>query len=180
MDKSIIIAGFGGQGILSLGQMIAYSAVNAKKEVSWLPSYGPEMRGGTSNCSVVISEKPIASPVITSPDCLIAMNTPSLLKFIDRVKENGLVLVNKSIISEKITRNDVNVIYVDTAEIAEAAGNFRTANIVMLGVLVGKTGLFEKKTIENVINDVFASKLKVIPNNIDAFNRGYELGKSTI
>ncbi|HQC54579.1 MAG TPA: 2-oxoacid:acceptor oxidoreductase family protein [Clostridia bacterium] len=178
MDKSIIIAGFGGQGVLSLGQIIAYGAIHSKKEVSWLPSYGPEMRGGTSNCSVVISEKPIASPVISSPDCLIAMNTPSLYKFLDSVKKGGLLLVNQSIISDTVGRDDVDIIYVDTASIAEQAGNLKTANIVMLGVLVGKTDIFSKETIEKVISEVFASKPKVIPCNIAAFNRGYEIGKN--
>ncbi|MGI6136421.1 MAG: 2-oxoacid:ferredoxin oxidoreductase subunit gamma [Clostridiales bacterium] len=176
MDKSIIIAGFGGQGILSLGQMIAYGAIHSNKEVSWLPSYGPEMRGGTSNCSVVISEKPIASPVISSPDCLIAMNKPSMTKFLYSVKKGGLVLVNQSIINDEVARDDVDVIYVDTSNIAEEAGNLKTANIVMLGVLVGKTNIFTKESIENVIGEVFATKPKVIPCNITAFNMGYEIG----
>ena len=122
MEK-VIVAGFGGQGVLSLGQMLAYAAMYENMAATWLPSYGPEMRGGTANCSVVIDEKEVASPIIAVPDCLIAMNTPSLFKFQDKVKKGGLVIINSSLISEKCDRDDVKAYYVEANKIAHEVGN---------------------------------------------------------
>lgn len=173
MEEKIIIAGFGGQGVLSLGQFIAYAAIADGKEVTWLPSYGPEMRGGTSNCSVVISDTQVASPVITAPDCLIAMNKPSLSKFQGKVKKGGLILINSSLITEKVERNDVKVIYVDAAALATEAGNAKTANIVMLGVYIRQSGLFEKDLVKKTIEEKFSEKPKVIPANLKALDLGY-------
>ncbi|MDD4316383.1 MAG: 2-oxoacid:acceptor oxidoreductase family protein, partial [Clostridia bacterium] len=112
MEEKIIIAGFGGQGVLSLGQFIAYSAIHDNKEVTWLPSYGPEMRGGTSNCSVVVSDKPVASPIIAAPDCLIAMNKPSLNKFEGKVRKGGIIIVQNRLIDTKVERDDVKAYYI--------------------------------------------------------------------
>lgn len=174
MEK-IIIAGFGGQGVLSLGQFIAYAAMFENKAVSWLPSYGPEMRGGTANCSVVVDEKEVASPIIAVPDCLIAMNKPSLAKFADKVRPGGLIIVNSSLIDDKVLRNDVDVIYVPANDLAHEAGNDKTANIVVLGAYIKHSGLFEKDVMFRTIEKVFASKPKVIPVNHKAFDIGYNL-----
>ena len=174
MDR-ITIAGFGGQGVLSLGQFIAYSAMYEGKEVSWLPSYGPEMRGGTANCSVCVDDKPIASPIIGNPDTLIAMNKPSLDKFIDKVRPGGTIIVNSSLIEDKITRTDVNVLYVDANALAIQAGNQKTANIVIFGAYVKLTGTLNKENAINTISKIFAKKPKVIPANISAFELGYSL-----
>lgn len=175
MIERIVIAGFGGQGVLSLGQFIAYSAMYEGKEVSWLPSYGPEMRGGTANCSVVVSDQPIASPIIAECDTLIAMNKPSLDKFIDSVAPNGLVLINSSLIEEKVKRTDVRVIYIDANTIALGAGNAKTANIVVFGTYVSHAKSLEKENAIATISKIFAKKPKVIPANVKAFELGYSL-----
>ena len=169
----IIIAGFGGQGVLSLGQFIAYSAIADNKEVTWLPSYGPEMRGGTSNCMVVVNDKQVASPIIASPDCLIAMNLPSLMKFKDTVKSGGTIILNSSLIDEKVERKDINVIYLPANDLANEAGNTKTANIVALGAYIKASELFSKELVTQTIIAKFAHKPKVVPANIKAFELGY-------
>ncbi len=173
MEEKVIIAGFGGQGVLSLGQFLAHAAIHDNKEVTWLPSYGPEMRGGTSNCSVVISDEQVASPIVASPDCIIVMNKPSLLKFEQKVRKGGTIIVNSSLIDIKVKRYDVNVYYVPANDLANQAGNVKTANMVVLGAYISIGKLFSIKTIEEVINTQFAGKPKVIPFNIQALKLGY-------
>ena len=162
MEK-VIVAGFGGQGVLSLGQMLAYAAMYENMAATWLPSYGPEMRGGTANCSVVIDEKEVASPIIAVPDCLIAMNTPSLFKFQDKVKKGGLVIINSSLISEKCDRDDVKVYYVEANKIAHEVGNDKASNLVILGAYIKLSGVFPKDVMMNTIAKVFAAKPQFIP-----------------
>ena len=173
MEEKIIVAGFGGQGVLSLGQFVAYAAIADGKEVTWLPSYGPEMRGGTSNCSVVVSDQQVASPIISDPDCLIAMNKPSLYKFVDKVRPGGTVIVNRSLIPDHVERNDVDVIYIDAGALALEAGNAKTANIVVLGAYLAKSGIVSKELAAKVIEDKFARKPKVIPANLKALELGF-------
>lgn len=175
MDAKIIVAGFGGQGVLSLGQLITYAAMEEGKEVTWLPSYGPEMRGGTANCSVVVSNKPIASPVITSPNALLVFNKPSLIKFEKNVAPNGILLINSSLIETKTERKDVRVAYIDTLKIAAEIGEPRVANMVMLGAYIKMSGIVSKASVESVIEDKFAHKPKVIPLNKLALEAGYNL-----
>lgn len=172
--ERFIVAGFGGQGVLSLGQIIAYASMYENKNVTWLPSYGPEMRGGTANCSVVVDDNPIASPVIATPDTLIAMNKPSLDKFIDKVKSGGLVLVNSSLISEKVKREDVTVVYVDANAVAHKVGNDKASNLVVLGAYIKYSNLFPKEVMLSTIEKVFASKPKFIESNKACFMAGYE------
>lgn len=172
--ERLIVAGFGGQGVLSLGQIIAYASMYENKNVTWLPSYGPEMRGGTANCSVVVDDNPIASPVIATPDTLIAMNKPSLDKFIDKVKSGGLVLVNSSLISEKVKREDVTVVYVDANAVAHKVGNDKASNLVVLGAYIKYSNLFPKEVMLSTIEKVFASKSKFIESNKACFMAGYE------
>lgn len=172
--ERLIVAGFGGQGVLSLGQIIAYASMYENKNVTWLPSYGPEMRGGTANCSVVVDDNPIASPVIATPDTLIAMNKPSLDKFIDKVKSDGLVLVNSSLISEKVKREDVTVVYVDANAVAHKVGNDKASNLVVLGAYIKYSNLFPKEVMLSTIEKVFASKPKFIESNKACFMAGYE------
>ncbi len=173
--EQIIVAGFGGQGVLSLGQMIAYASMYENKAVTWLPSYGPEMRGGTANCSVVVDDESVASPIIARPDTLIAMNKPSLDKFVNTVKPGGLILVNSSLISDKVVRDDVRVIYVDANEIAHQVGNDKASNLVVLGAYIKASDLFEKQVMLDTIAKVFAGKPKFIPSNQACFVAGYEL-----
>ncbi len=139
MQNDVIMAGFGGQGVLLIGKMLAYAGMHEGKEVSWLPSYGPEMRGGTANCTVVISDRPVGSPVIRSPRAVLAMNLPSLDKFEPDVRPGGLLLINTSLIARKSTRDDVTIIDVPANEIANELGNPRGANMVALGAYLGAT-----------------------------------------
>lgn len=170
--KKIFIAGFGGQGVLLIGQLLAYAAMYENREVTWMPSYGPEMRGGTANCTVVISDEPIASPLITECDILAAMNGPSLEKYGSILVPGGELFINESIISQKSDRTDISVNYVDCAGIAlEKLGNSKAANMVMLGAIIKKTGIVDMTTMEEVCETVFSgSKAEHIPLNIKALN----------
>ena len=137
MMKQYVFAGFGGQGMLLIGKFLALANMYDGKHVSWLPSYGPEMRGGTANCSVAVSDEPIGSPVVNHPDVLIAMNLPSLDKFEDAVRPGGLIVVNSSIVDRKVKRDDVRVVYCDAAGIAESVKNPKGANVAILGAMMG-------------------------------------------
>ncbi len=176
MQNDVIMAGFGGQGILLIGKMLAYAGMHEGKEVSWLPSYGPEMRGGTANCTVVISDRPVGSPVIRSPRAVVAMNLPSLDKFENDVRPGGLLLINSSLINRKSTRDDLTVIEVPANEIANELGNRRGANMVALGAYLGATDAVSVEGIVEVIRETFAAKPGVVDINITALNRGHEIG----
>ncbi len=132
----ILIAGFGGQGILFAGKFLAYKGLLEDKQVSWLPSYGPEMRGGTANCNVILSETPVGSPIITEPDVLIAMNLPSLQKYVDTVVPGGQIYVDSSLIDAKVERTDVQVFYVPATQMAKDAGIATLANMIITGALL--------------------------------------------
>lgn len=134
-ETDILFAGFGGQGVLFSGKVIAYAGMMEGKEVSWLPSYGPEMRGGTANCSVCISDKKIGSPLVVNPDVLVAMNLPSLEKFENEVVPGGIIILDSTIISKKVKRDDVKVIYLPASKLAEDAGVKGAANMVIVGRL---------------------------------------------
>ena len=169
--KKIIISGFGGQGVLSLGKFISYSAIHQNLNTSWLPSYGPEMRGGTSNCSVIYSAEEIAAPVIDHPDILIAFNEPSLDKFEGSVVKGGIIIVNSDIVHKHTTRDDVTFIEIPVDSLA-AEINKRGANVYRLGALLP---VFKDITLESAIGaveHVFESKPKVIPSNIECLKAG--------
>lgn len=168
--KKMLLAGFGGQGVLLIGQMISYSAMYEEKEVTWMPSYGPEMRGGTANCTVVVSDKPIASPLPSAYDVLLAMNKVSLEKYIDSLLPGGDLFINSSIIDCDIKRDDINVHYVDTIGIAESEiGNEKTANMVMLGAIIKKTAVVKMATMEKTFKKLMTGKKeKLIPANMKA------------
>jgi len=176
MQNDVIMAGFGGQGILLIGKMLAYSGMHAGKEVSWLPSYGPEMRGGTCNCTVVISDKPVGSPVIRSPRAVVAMNLPSLEKFEPDVREGGLLLINSSLINRGTERDDLTVIEIPANEVAAELGNPRGANMVALGAYLGATDAVPLEEVIEVVRETFAAKPAVIDVNIEALRKGHELG----
>ena len=169
----LTISGFGGQGVLSLGKFISYSAIEQDLNTSWLPAYGPEMRGGTANCSVIYSADEIAAPVIDTPDILIAFNEPSLTKFEGTVKAGGIIITNSDVVKIKATRKDVKVYEIPVDTLASAI-NKRGANVYMLGALLP---LFKDITLESAIKaveHVFESKPKVIPANIECLKAGYE------
>lgn len=136
MTHSIIFAGFGGQGVMLMGQVLAQAGMNENKYVTWFPSYGPEMRGGTANCTVVVSDEPVASPVVEIPTEVVAMNIPSLLKFESKVKKDGFLFINTSVVDRKPQRKDIKVIELAANDIAENLGNVKVANMVMLGGFV--------------------------------------------
>lgn len=177
MQNDVIMAGFGGQGILLIGKMLAYAGMHEGKEVSWLPSYGPEMRGGTCNCTVVISDRPVGSPVIQNPGAVLAMNLPSLEKFEQDVRPGGILLVNTSLIERKSARDDIKVIEVPANAIAQDLGNPRGANMVALGAYVGATGAVSMEQVEAVVRQTFAAKPTVIDVNLEALHKGYDLGR---
>lgn len=169
----IICAGFGGQGVLTAGLIIAKTGMNNGKNVSWIPSYGSEMRGGTANCNVKIADGKISSPFIKSIDILIAMNTPSVLKFMPMINRDGLLVVNTTIVKDVEFRKDINVIGIHATEIAEAQGNLRAANIVMLGALAKSGRLFSKDVMAEGITEFFAAKGKNNPQNAPCFEHGF-------
>lgn len=173
MTNEIMIAGFGGQGVMAIGKSLAEAGMKEGKEVSWLPSYGPEMRGGTANCSVVISNDPIVSPIILEPTELIAMNLPSLLKFEPTVVPGGTIFVNSSIITEKVSRTDVKAVYVPCLDIANELGNAKVANMVMLGAYIQAMGNLGVETIKEMLVHMFTGpKAKLVDLNIEALRRG--------
>ena len=141
--SAILLAGFGGQGILFAGKQLVLAGMKADKQVSWLPSYGPEMRGGTCNCSVNIDDEPIGSPLVTTPDILIAMNKPSLLKFEGRVAVGGTIVIDSALIDVKTSRDDINACYIPATQMANDAGFPKLANVIILGYLIKKTGLYD-------------------------------------
>ena len=178
MDKKLelMLAGFGGQGILFAGKLVAYSGLLEDKEVSWLPSYGPEMRGGTCNCSVCISEEPIGSPQMLTPNALIVMNQPSLEKFIDTVVPGGVVLVDSSIVNAQVKRQDITVYYVPASKIAEENGLKGMANIVLVGKLLQATKFATKESAIAAVSKVVPPrKANLIDSNIKALDLGYAL-----
>ncbi len=135
MEHSVVFAGFGGQGVLFAGQLLAHAAADAGLHVTWIPSYGPEMRGGTANCTVVVGDEPIGSPLVRHPDMVVAMNLPSTDKYESLVKSGGIFIVNGSLVTRPIDRNDIQVIVIPANEMAEKLGSQRMANVVMLGAL---------------------------------------------
>ena len=178
MTNQILIAGFGGQGVLFAGKYLAYKGLMENKQISWLPSYGPEMRGGTANCSVVLSTERVGSPVFARPSELIALNLPSLLKFQDDVQAGGIIFVNSSVIEEKVSRQDVTTYYVPCSEIAEKVGNSKASNMVMLGAYVAATKVVKPETVVEIIKEMFTgAKAKFVPANIAAFEGGMECVK---
>lgn len=170
MEYRVVCAGFGGQGILSLGKFIVYSAMDKGLNVTWLPSYGPEMRGGTANCSLVLSDGEIASPVVSSAHCVIAMNKPSLDKFEEAVTEKGLLLINSSLIKDKSQRKDITVRYIDATEISQGLGDNRSANIVMLGAFSKLAGVVEKEVVVKFLKNQFGQKADKL---LAVFEAGY-------
>ena len=173
MTNEIMIAGFGGQGVMAIGKTLAEAGMKENKDVCWLPSYGPEMRGGTANCSVVLTDDAIVSPIVLEPTELIAMNLPSLLKFEPTVKAGGTIFVNSSIIAEKVTRTDVKAVYVPCLEIAQELGNLKVANMVMLGAYIQAMGNLKVETIKEMLVHMFTGpKAKLVDLNIEALARG--------
>ena len=171
----ILIAGFGGQGVLFAGKFLAYKGLVQDKQVSWLPSYGPEMRGGTANCSVILSDTPVGSPIITTPDVLVAMNLPSLQKFVNDVVPGGKIFIDSTLIDAKVEREDVQVFYIPATQIAKDAGYSTLANMVLMGKVMKECDAvtFEgnKETLETFSP---AKKAGLTDVNCQALQSGYD------
>jgi len=175
MQEKDIFAGFGGQGVLLMGQLLAQAAMTEGRNVAWLPSYGPEMRGGTANCSVTISDKKVASPIVLHPNSLIAMNRPALDKFEKTIVPGGSLFINSSIIDRKAERDDINVYYIPCSDIALELGNPKVANIAMLGAYIAVTGCVEQESIVAALQHKLGErKAHLIPINREALKKGAE------
>lgn len=175
MTNDILLAGFGGQGILFIGKMLAYLGLYGDKQVSWLPSYGPEMRGGTCNCSVCISDDPIGSPLVLEPDNLLVMNTPSYDKFIGSVKAGGSCFIDSTLIEEKCDRTDISCYYVPATRLANENDLHGMANVILLGKMIKETGMADDMVIEKTVKKVVPpKKAHLIDANLKALKIGME------
>jgi len=175
MTHQILIAGFGGQGVLFAGKFLAYKGMVEDKNISWLPSYGPEMRGGTANCSVVLSDMPVGSPIITAPDVLVAMNLPSLQKFVDTVVPGGKIFIDSTLIDAKVERTDVEVYYIPATQMAKDAGFSTLANMILMGKVIKETGAVRfDNNLETLKSFIPAMKEKLIDINCQALQAGYD------
>jgi 2-oxoglutarate ferredoxin oxidoreductase subunit gamma len=173
MAYEIVLAGFGGQGILFLGKMIAMSGMLEGKQVSWIPSYGPEMRGGTANCSVVVSDRLIGTPMVTHPNVLVAMNRPSLEKFESKMQPKGFLLINRTLIEIPHTRQDIEALYLEITGLAGKVGNPRLANIVALGGLISRVPIISKESvIEALKMELSGKKAALLQLNLQALDAG--------
>ena len=171
MTYKMFFAGSGGQGIMLMGQMVTHAAMLEDKSSTFFPSYGPEMRGGTANCTVVVSEKPVSCPLIFESDFVVAMNLPSLIKFEPTLKPGGTLFVNTSLVGQKASRGDISVVEVPANQMAMDFGNARVANIIMLGAFVRETKIVSEKTMKKVIHEVFgAKKAELLDLNMKAFS----------
>ena len=176
MTNEIILAGFGGQGVLFAGKILAYCGLIDNKELSWLPSYGPEMRGGTANCSVCISDEPIGSPLVLEPSLLIAMNLPSYEKFIGAVKAGGKAFIDSTLIDEKSDRTDIDCFYVPATQLATDNNLNGMANIILLGKLIKETGMFTLESIKKAMEKCIPpKKAHLIDGNMKAIEIGMNL-----
>ncbi len=175
MTKQILIAGFGGQGVLFAGKFLAYKGLFEDKQVSWLPSYGPEMRGGTANCSIIVSDEPVGSPIVSNPDVLIAMNLPSLDKYEAAAVKNAVIVVDSTLIERKVERKDVNAFYVPATKMAMDMGAPTLANMILLGKVIKESGVVAMDGIEEAMKKVVPpKKADLIEINLKAIRLGYE------
>lgn len=175
MTNDILLAGFGGQGILFIGKMLAYLGLYDGKQVSWLPSYGPEMRGGTCNCSVCISDDPIGSPLVLEPDQLLVMNTPSYDKFIGSVKAGGKCFIDSTLIDEKSDRTDIDCYYVPATQLANDNGLKGMANVILLGKMIKEAAIADEAVIDKTVKKVVPpKKAHLVEANIKALKLGME------
>jgi len=170
-----VFAGFGGQGVLSMGLNLAQAAMLEGKQVTYLPSYGAEVRGGTANCTVAISDEEIASPVASSPEFVVVMNQPSLVRFQNQLESGGVLFVNSSLVEAEISRGDVDIVWVPAASIAERLGSAKSANMVMLGAFIKKSNLVSISTLIETLKSTLGSKGSLFEVNKEALTAGYEL-----
>jgi len=181
MHTEIILSGFGGQGIMFAGQIMSYAAMDAGKEVTWIPSYGPEMRGGTANCTIVIANEEIGSPVVKNPDAALVMNLPSLDKYETMVKPGGALIINASMVDRTASRTDITSVAIPCNEIAEEIGNPRLANMVAIGALLACVNVLTLAELETALNNHMPGRHKnLLPQNIQALSRGTEFAQKSL
>src|SRR5512141_1579942 len=179
MQKEIMIAGFGGQGVLFGGQVIAYTAMDAGKEVTWIPSYGPEMRGGTANCTVVIADDEIGSPLVKNPPLAIALNLPSFDRYEELLAPGGTLIVNQSMVDREAKREDINVIFVPCNDIAEEIGDKKLLNMVAVGALLTSLAELSMDDVRKALEGHMPARHKeLLSKNLEALRRGYEAAKN--
>lgn len=175
MNKEMIFAGFGGQGVMLMGQIIAYAGMMEGQQVSWFPAYGPEMRGGTANCSVIIGDEQVGTPIVTEPGVIVAMNLPSLDKFEPLLSVDGSLLINSSLIERKPHRTDVKAYFIPCNDIAKELGNLKVANMVMVGAIVAASRAVSIDSVLEIISKkIFKNKPEVMSLNEQAIRRGME------
>lgn len=173
MLEEIVFAGFGGQGVLSLGQIVSYSAMNENREVCWMPSYGPEMRGGTANCIVSVSDEPISSPILASFDTAIVLNQPSFEKFESAIKPGGLLIYDSTTIKLKSKRDDITIVPVEASDMANGLGNIKMMGMILLGAYIKKKGVVKEDTILETLKKVLPERHHhLIPLNKEALGKG--------
>ena len=173
MERSVIFSGFGGQGLLFAGQVLAQAAMEEGREVLWIPSYGPEMRGGTAYCTVIVSEEPVGSPVVERPDVAVVLNPPSHAKFASTVVPNGVVVTNASLIDARVEREDVSEIALPLSELASAAGDPRLVSVVALGVVAARTGIVLAGSVHRALVDIVGRKRPaILEMDVAAFDAG--------
>ncbi|MFC1887857.1 2-oxoacid:acceptor oxidoreductase family protein [Candidatus Cloacimonadota bacterium] len=178
MKTELICSGFGGQGALTIGKFLAKAGMQEGLNVSWLPSYGPEMRGGTANVSTVIATDAIASPLVTNPDILVALNQPSIDKFGPDIKKGGLMIANEDMCPHKLEREDIEMIYAPMSSIAKEIGSQQVLNMVAIGVVIGKTGLVKYETLEKDLTEFLEKRNpELLKANLIAIKKGIEIGK---
>lgn len=177
-EKQVLFAGFGGQGVLSMGQFLTHAALSAGKHVAWVPSYGAEMRGGTANCLVTISDEEISSPITENPLMAVILNRPSLDKFENKIKPNGTLVINSSLVDREPRRDDLNVLKLPVNELADKLGNPRGANMILLGAYLEKTRVVEVEKALEYFDVIFKGKSEeVIRKNKEAFLAGVEYAR---
>jgi 2-oxoglutarate ferredoxin oxidoreductase subunit gamma len=178
MQQEVIFAGFGGQGVLFAGQLLAYAALEQGLEVTWIPSYGPEMRGGTANCTVVVSDEEIGSPVVAHPGAVVVFNGPSLDKYAPMVRPGGWVVVNASLVPQAVTREDVQVLRVEGSQMAEALGERKLANLVMLGALLARLPILPLDAVEAALREHLPARhQRLLVPNCQALHAGAEAAR---
>jgi len=173
MQTEVIISGFGGQGTLFAGQLLAYAALDEKKETTWIPSYGPEMRGGTANCTVIVADEEIGSPLVSRPTAVIAMNLPSLDKYEPSLQAGGLLVINGSMVNRAVARKDIRSVVVPANEIAEELGDRKLTNMVLLGALLGNLEVIPLDALKKALKEHLPERHhKLLPLNYQALEKG--------
>ncbi|MGD2027273.1 MAG: 2-oxoacid:acceptor oxidoreductase family protein [Anaerolineales bacterium] len=181
METSIIISGFGGQGTLFAGQLLTYAALDYGKHCTWIPSYGPEMRGGTAHCTVIISDEEIGSPIVRNPNTVLAMNLPSLDKYEPLIKPGGVMIANKSLINREVERTDFTALFIPGNEIAEELGNSRITNMVMVGAMIELVGVLPMDAVKTALDNHMPERnRKYLPLNYEALETGAQFARENV